>query len=108
MNAAEAAPLFGVLANEDRLSVIRALVEAGPDGMCAGDIAQKISASPSRASFHLAALTECGIAIRQRQSRKLNYRVNFAMIGALIEFLFEDCCKGSAALRACCAVGSAR
>ncbi|MEM9434001.1 MAG: helix-turn-helix domain-containing protein [Pseudomonadota bacterium] len=102
MIAEDAARLFGVLSNSDRLDVIRALVEAGPDGMSAGDIARKIGASPSKTSFHLAALSETGIASKERRSRSLNYQINFAAIGALINFLMEDCCKGSAELRRCC------
>ncbi|MEP5152169.1 transcriptional regulator, partial [Planktotalea sp.] len=84
------------------LHVIRVLVEAGPDGMSAGDIATKISASPSRTSFHLSSLADADFAIRERRSRSLIYRVNFAQIGALITFLMEDCCKGSSDLRKCC------
>lgn len=98
----KAAELFGVLSNADRLRVIRALVEAGPDGLNAGDIADKIGATPSRTSFHLASLSEAGFAIGEKQSRQMIYRVNFENIGALIAFLMEDCCKGSVRLRTCC------
>lgn len=106
MNAEDAASLFGVLSNKDRLFVIRALVEAGSDGMSAGDIAQKIGASPSRASFHLNALSEAGFLHKERRSRSLNYRVDFKIIGTLITFLLEDCCIGSAELRSCCSLGA--
>ena len=104
MVAEDAAILFGLLSNTDRLGIIRALVEAGPSGMCAGDIARKIQASPSRASFHLNALSAAGFLQRERQSRTLNYRIDFNRIGALITFLIEDCCKGSAELRDCCSM----
>ncbi|WP_227270968.1 ArsR/SmtB family transcription factor [Roseobacter weihaiensis] len=104
MVAEDAANLFGVLSNTDRLCIIRVLVEAGPSGMSAGDIARKIGASPSRASFHLNALSEAGFLHRERQSRTLNYRIDFNRIGALITFLMEDCCKGSAELRNCCSM----
>lgn len=104
MIAEEAAVLFGVLSNADRLGVIRALVEAVPDGMSAGDIARKIGASPSRASFHLNALSEAGFLTKERQSRNLNYRIDFNTIGQLVAFLLEDCCKGNAELRNCCSV----
>ncbi|MBY5931976.1 ArsR family transcriptional regulator [Tateyamaria omphalii] len=102
MVSEDAAALFRVLSNSDRLDVIRALVEAGPDGMSAGDIGRKIGASPSRTSFHLNALSETGFLQKERQSRNLNYRINFKTIGALITFLMEDCCKGSSELRNCC------
>ena len=102
MKTDDAASLFGVLSNADRLKVIRVLVEAGPDGASAGTIAETIGASPSRASFHLNALSEAGFVSNERQSRTIVYRVNFGRIGALVTFLMEDCCKGSAELRRCC------
>ncbi|WP_299508516.1 helix-turn-helix transcriptional regulator [uncultured Roseobacter sp.] len=104
MIAEEAAVLFGVLSNADRLSVIRALVEVGPDGMSAGDIARQIGASPSRASFHLNALSEAGFLTKERQSRSQNYRIDFNKIGQLVTFLMDDCCKGNAELRNCCSM----
>ncbi|MEO9843692.1 MAG: metalloregulator ArsR/SmtB family transcription factor [Roseobacter sp.] len=102
MMETEAATLFGALSNADRLKVIRTLVEAGPDGMNAGEIADKIGASPPRASFHLAALAESGLVTKERQSRSLIYRVNFLRVGGLVSFLLEDCCSGSHRLKKCC------
>jgi len=104
MNEEDAATLFNALSNADRLKVIRALVVAGPNGLNAGDIAQSVGASPSRASFHLSALTDAGILTRERQARSLIYTINFARIGALMTFLLEDCCAGSPELKTCCAV----
>lgn len=102
MKEDEAALLFGALSNPDRLKVIRALVEAGPEGLAAGTLAQTIGASPSRASFHLAALADAGFVLRERQSRSLTYRVSFERLGGLVTFLMQDCCRGSARLRSCC------
>ncbi|MEL6573542.1 MAG: metalloregulator ArsR/SmtB family transcription factor [Pseudomonadota bacterium] len=110
MDEKEAAGVFQALANADRLGVIRALVVAGPDGLSAGDIAIEVGAAPSRASFHLAALADAGIVERERQSRSLQYRLSFERLGALLNFLMEDCCGGSAQLRACttgCSCGPA-
>ncbi len=72
--------------------------------MNAGDIAHQIGASPSRASFHLAALAEAELVIKERRSRSLIYSVNFPRVGGLIAFLMEDCCGGSPSLRKCCAL----
>lgn len=98
----EAASMFQALSNADRLKVIRVLVTAGPEGLNAGDIAKKVGASPSRASFHLSALADAGIVRRERQSRSLRYTVNFSRIGDLLKFLMDDCCNESAALKSCC------
>ncbi len=102
MTEEEAAVLFGALSNADRLGVIRILVEAGPDGLSAGQVAKKIGATPSRASFHLSTLYEVGIVAKERHSRSLIYSANFGRLGGLIAFLLDDCCKGNAALKACC------
>ena len=93
---------FSALSNRTRLQVLRHLVEAGPEGRMAGDVATALGASPSRMSFHLSALQEAGIVTSERQSRQVVYRVNFDTIGGLMRFLLEDCCKGQASLRSCC------
>lgn len=103
MKEEEAATLFQALSNADRLKVIRALVTAGPTGLNAGEIAGRVGASPSRASFHLATLVEAGILKRERQARSLRYTVDFPRIGELLRFLMDDCCGGSQLLRSCCA-----
>jgi len=97
-----AAEVFQALSNPDRLKVIRALVIAGPTGLTAGEIGAALDASPSRASFHLASLTDAGVLTRERQARTLRYSVDFTRLGALMRFLLEDCCKGDAKLRRCC------
>lgn len=98
----EAASMFQALSNADRLKVIRALVIAGPTGLSAGEIAEKVGASPSRASFHLATLSEAKIVHSERQSRSLRYTIDFSRIGQLLTFLMDDCCNASAELKSCC------
>ena len=98
----EAASLFQALSNPDRLKVIRALVIAGPGGLNAGSIAEKVDASPSRTSFHLASLSEVGFIHSERQSRSLLYTVDFERIGELLTFLMNDCCNESPQLKRCC------
>ena len=69
MNEQDALSAFSALSNPSRLTVVRLLVKAGPDGMPAGDIAEALSASPSQTSFHLSALSESGLIVSQRQAR---------------------------------------
>lgn len=98
---------FSALSNATRLKIVRALVEAGPDGLAAGDVAQAVGASPSRASFHLAGLAEAGLVTSDRQSRAILYRISFEQLGALMRFMLEDCCKGNPQVQACCGPSSA-
>lgn len=93
---------FGALSNATRLKIVRVLVEAGSDGMSAGDVAAAVGASPSRASFHLSGLADAGLVTSDRDARTITYRVSFEQLGALMRFVLEDCCKGNAQVQACC------
>ena len=73
--------------------------------LAAGDIARRVSASPSQMSFHLSALTDAGLIVSERDSRRIVYRARFERIGALVDFLLDDCCGGDPAVRACCGLG---
>ncbi len=99
---AHAVAAFHALANETRLRMLRCLVAAGREGMAAGDVARAVGASPSRASFHLAALAETGLVLSERAARQVTYRVDFAAIGGLVAYLLHDCCGNAPEVRRCC------
>lgn len=86
---------LGALAHETRLSVFRALVKAGPDGMIAGAIAEHQGVPPSTMSHHLATLERAGLVQSERESRLIHYRADFAGMRRLLTFLMQDCCQGA-------------
>ena len=86
------------LAHETRLSVFRLLVQAGPQGMTAGDIADELEARQNTLSSHLSKLHRAGIVTNQRDGRHIIYRADFDAVGALILYLMEDCCGKHAEL----------
>lgn len=86
---------LGALANEHRLSVFRLLVQAGPEGKAAGDIAVSLDLPASSLSFHLAHLTRAGLINQRRESRSLIYSADFAVMNGLVGFLTENCCGGA-------------
>ena len=102
MNEESAVNAFAALSNKSRLRVLKALVEAGPEGMTAGEIARAIDASPSRTSFHLTAMAENGLISSQRQSRQIIYQVRFETVGELVQYLLFDCCRNNSIVRSCC------
>lgn len=102
MTDSTAVAALSALANDSRLRLIKALVRAGPEGLAAGQIAQAIEATPSRTSFHLAALSEAGLVSQTRVARHVIYRVEFGALGALMGYLLHDCCAGHPKVRACC------
>ncbi|NSY51486.1 ArsR/SmtB family transcription factor (plasmid) [Agrobacterium rosae] len=110
MDQRQALGAFSALSQETRLQIVRILVVAGPDGMAAGALAEKVEVSPSNISFHLKELEHSGLIAAQRQSRSIIYTANYEALGGLVRFLMEDCCSGhpeicapAAEVAACCA-----
>lgn len=84
------------LAHETRLSVFRLLVQAGPTGLTAGSIADRLDARQNTMSSHLAKLHRAGIVTSERDGRHIIYRADFDAVSCLIVYLMEDCCGGNA------------
>jgi ArsR family transcriptional regulator, arsenate/arsenite/antimonite-responsive transcriptional repressor len=106
MNEADALAAFSSISSATRLRILKGLVTAGPEGMNAGQIAELVDATPSRASFHLSNMADAGLVISSRQSRQISYRVNFETMGALTRYLMDDCCQNNEIVRNCCVAGS--
>ncbi|HLE66711.1 MAG TPA: helix-turn-helix domain-containing protein, partial [Burkholderiales bacterium] len=62
METNQAIEALGALAQSSRLAIFRLLVQAGPDGMAAGTIGERLGLPPATLSFHLAHLTRAGLA----------------------------------------------
>ena len=84
------------LGHNTRLSVFRLLVEAGPAGRMAGDIAEALAVPAATLSFHLKELSAAGLVHGEPQGRYVCYRADFGAMNALIGFLTHNCCVGSA------------
>jgi ArsR family transcriptional regulator len=83
------------LAQDHRLALFRLLVQAGPDGMAAGALAEALGIPNSSLSFHLAHLNRAGLIEQRRQGRSLIYTANYDAMHALVGFLTENCCGGT-------------
>ena len=90
----DAIEALAALAHPGRLAVFRHLVQAGPQGVAAGDIARALGAPANTMSTQLAILARAGLIGSRRESRSIIYSANYDEIGALIGFLMEDCCQG--------------
>ena len=87
---------LAALAQPVRLQVFRALVVAGPEGLTPTLLAAGLGVSPSSLSFHLKELTHAGLVSQERASRHLIYRARFERMNALLAYLTDNCCEGSA------------
>ena len=85
---------LGALAQESRLNAFRLLVQSGPDGLAAGEIARRLEIPHNTLSSHLAILSNAGLLTSHRQSRSIIYRIDFDGTRDLLSFLMQDCCQG--------------
>ena len=75
--------------------MFRLLVEAGPDGLAAGMLAEKLCVPASSMSFHLAQLAHAGLVTQRRKSRSIIYAADFSAMNGLMAYLTENCCGGA-------------
>jgi ArsR family transcriptional regulator len=86
---------LAALAQESRLAVFRALVQAGPAGLSAGIIGKQTRIAPSSLSFHLKELSQAGLVDARQQGRFIFYAANFDTMNDVVSFLTENCCGGT-------------
>lgn len=117
MDTKTAVSALAALAQETRLAVFRLLVEAGPRGIAAGRIAEKLEVAAATLSFHLKELNRAGLVSSRQESRFIYYAADFERMAALMTFLTHNCCRGmpdecltvmETALGRCCAPAKRR
>ncbi|HUD58716.1 MAG TPA: helix-turn-helix domain-containing protein [Acetobacteraceae bacterium] len=94
MEITDASQIFAALSQETRLGMLRLLIEAGPNGLPAGEIADRIGQPGSTTSFHLGALERSGLTQSIRRGRQIVHAVRISALRELIAFLSETCCGG--------------
>lgn len=95
METIQAVDALAALAQRSRLEIYRLLVEAGPQGVPAGAIGEKLGVPAATLSFHLAHLVRAGIAKSRQEGRFVYYSADFRAMRELVGFLTENCCKGA-------------
>ena len=93
---------LAALAQESRLAVFRLLIQAGPAGLAASKIAERLAIAPSSLSFHLQQLLHAGLVTQRRHSRQLIYAAEYGAMNELLAYLTENCCgRGAGCAPAC-------
>lgn len=96
METTQAIEALAGLAQETRLAAYRLLVQAGPEGLSAGSIGEKLGLAPATLSFHLAHLARSGLVRSRQEGRFVIYSADYAAMSTLVGFLTENCCQGAA------------
>ncbi len=94
MKKTHAVAILSALAQDNRLDVFRLLVEAGPEGMPAGHIANSLKLQPNALTFHLDRLREADLVSVRRDGRSMIYSARYEAMNALISYLTDNCCQG--------------
>jgi ArsR family transcriptional regulator len=94
MESKAAVEALGALAQESRLQVYRLLVQAGPEGMAASEIAETLGIPANTLSFHLKTLSHAGLVHSRQEGRFVYYSTHYEQMNALLGFLTENCCGG--------------
>lgn len=103
MNTQAALDALRALGHESRLAAFRQLVQAGTDGLSVGELRDHLDLPPATLSAHLNVLRAAGLVEDQREGRVIRVRADYARMNALLAYLTENCCAGTAT----CGPGSA-
>jgi DNA-binding transcriptional ArsR family regulator len=96
MEIKNAVSRLSALAHESRLDLVKRLIQAGPDGLPAGELARAAGLNFTTASGQLLVLTNAGLARSERRGRSVIYKADYTAMRDLIGFLMKDCCRGQA------------
>src|SRR5215472_11732547 len=92
MEKAQAIAALAALAQDSRLDVFRLLVRAGPDGLSAGTVAERLKLAPNTLTFHFDRLRHAGLVTVRREGRSMIYAAQYDTMNALLGYLTENCC----------------
>ena len=82
------------LAQETRLRIFRFLVQAGTQGIAAGEIAKELDIPAATLTFHLKELSHAGLIDSEREGRSIRYALRVEGIRDLLNYLLHECCQG--------------
>lgn len=97
MDASKVVKALAALAQSTRLETYRLLVACGPEGMAAGQIAERLNASAATMSFHFKTLSHAGLIESRQDGRFVYYSANFDVMNGMVAYLTENCCGGNPA-----------
>jgi len=95
MKSAQVVKALAALAQPTRLAIYRLLVARGPEGVAAGQVAEKLKVAPATLSFHFKTLSHAGLVGSRQDGRYVYYTANFAVMNDMVAYLTENCCGGN-------------
>jgi DNA-binding transcriptional ArsR family regulator len=87
-----AASAFAALGSEQRLSILRRLVRAGPEGLPIGELGEAAGITGSVLTHHLKQMVSAGLLQQRRDGRRIICAVDYDQIRRLSDYLLHECC----------------
>ena len=92
MESETAVKALAALAQSSRLEAYRLLVQVGPEGIAASDLAERLGVPGNTLSFHLKAFSHADLVLARQEGRFIYYSANYEQMNALLGFLTDNCC----------------
>ena len=89
---ARTASAFAALGSEQRLSVLRALVRAGAQGLPMGVLGERTGVTGATLSHHVRTLVQAGLVRQRKDGRRIVASVEIGAVEALSDWLVAECC----------------
>ena len=97
LNLSQAASSFAALGSEQRLSVLRVLVRAGPEGLSIGELGERSGVTGSTLTHHMKFLAAAGLVRQMREGRRIIcVGAAYERMQELSKFLLNECCADAA------------
>ena len=84
---------LAALAQDHRLETYRLLVQAGPEGMPAGEVAAALGLPPNTLTFHFDRLRQADLVTVRREGRSMIYAARYDTMNAVLAYLTDNCCS---------------
>lgn len=94
METRKAVLALSALAHEGRLTIFRELVQAGREGLAAGEVARRVGIPANTLSASLTILSHADLVTGRRAGQSTIYAANYDGMGELLVYLMEDCYQG--------------
>lgn len=91
MQTLTAVAAFAALSQPTRLAAFRLLAGAGPQGLAAGEVAERLGVVASTLSHHLAVLERAGLVSTRRDGRFIYYAADRDGTRQLLAYVTEAC-----------------
>jgi DNA-binding transcriptional ArsR family regulator len=94
---------LAALGHVARVSLLRAVVQAGHEGVSVTQLQERLDIPWTTLNHHLDRLVDAGLVAARREGKSVFHTADYSALRALTDYLWEDCCKnGNGAAKGCC------